>query len=390
MMPFLPAPRETTVEALAHLIETGGPVQVVDVRPPATVASGRIEGISEKRFHNVTTMQLMTRRRGAIAALDPGVFTAVVCNRGNESKMAAALLEKLGVEAASVQGGMAAWMRLVVPREVAPPPGVDRVVQFDRVGKGALGYLVASRGEAVLIDPPRDAAAYLSALGSAGARLVGVVDTHVHADYVSGGPHLASQYGVPYYLHPADAVYPYDGRPGRITYAPLNHGDDIPVGACRLRAWHTPGHTLGSTTLVVSDEMAFTGDFLFVNSIGRPDLAGHTAEWAADLWRSVEAVKREWPAAMQVYPAHYSAESERRADRVVGTTFGSLLERLVALRFERADPFIAWVLEREAAFPEVYRQIKAINIGLASVSEEEAEVLEMGRNECALGGSAGR
>jgi glyoxylase-like metal-dependent hydrolase (beta-lactamase superfamily II) len=389
-MSWLPTPREMRVEELARLIETAAPVQVVDVRPPAAVASGRIEGVPEDRFHNITSLQLMARRGGAIAELDSGIFTAVVCNRGNESKMVASFLEKLGLDAASVEGGMAAWMRLVVPRDVTPPPGVDRVVQFDRVGKGALGYMVASRGEAVLIDPPRDAAAYLSVLGQTGARLVGVIDTHVHADYVSGAPELSRQYGAPYYLHPADAIYPYDGRQGKIAFSPLNHGDEVAVGNCRLHACHTPGHTLGSTTFVIEDVIAFTGDFLFVNSIGRPDLAGHTAEWAADLWRSVALVKREWPATMQVYPAHYSDENERRPDRIVGTTFGSLLERLKALRFDRADQFIAWILERESAFPEVYRRIKAINIGLAAVTEEEADELEVGRNECALGGTAGR
>jgi hypothetical protein len=75
---------------------------------------------------------------------------------------------------------------------------------------------------------------------------------------------------------------------------------------------------------------------------------------------------------------------------VVGATFGQLRERLEALRFESADQFIAWILERESPFPEAYRRIKAINIGLADVTEDEADDLEVGRNECALGGSVGR
>jgi glyoxylase-like metal-dependent hydrolase (beta-lactamase superfamily II) len=379
--------REITVGELARQIDAGQPLQVVDVRPPERVATGRIGGIPDRRFHNLSSLQLMTRRRAAVAALEPGLFTAVVCNRGNESRMAAALLERLGFEAVSVQGGMEAWMRLVLPREITPPPGVDRLVQFDRVGKGALGYLVMSGGEALIIDPPRDAGPYLQAIAAGGASLVGVVDTHVHADYISGAPRLASQYGVPYHLHPADAVYPYDGRPGRVPFSPLEHGGTVAVGSTGLRACHTPGHTLGSLSLLLGDQVAFTGDFLFVDSIGRPDLAGHTAEWAGDLWNSLSLARREWPETMAIYPAHYGAESERRPDRVVGSTFGSLLERLEALRIEDRDAFIAWVLQRESPFPEAYRHIKAINIGLASVSEEEAEELEVGRNECALGGA---
>ena len=382
------APREITVEELARQIDAGGPVQVVDVRPPERVATGRIGGIPETRFHNISSMQLMTRRRAAVVALEPGVLTAVVCNRGNESRMAAKLLERLGVEAVSVQGGMEAWFRVVVPRDITPPAGVDRVVQFDRVGKGALGYLVLSGGEAIIIDPPRDAEPYLQAMAGHGARLVGVIDTHVHADYVSGAPRLASQFAVPYHLHPADAVYPYDGRSGKVPFSPLQHDGTVAVGTARLRACHTPGHTLGSLTLLLGDQMAFTGDFLFVNSIGRPDLAGHTAEWAGDLWQSLSLAKREWPETMQIYPAHYGEESERRPDHIVATTFGSLLQRLEALRIEDRDGFIAWVLKRESPFPEAYRRIKAINLGLESVSEEEAEELEVGRNECALGGAS--
>ena len=385
-MALFGAPREMTVEELSRQIDAGTPVQVVDVRPPERVATGRIGGIPERRFHNLSSLQLMTRRRAAVAALEPGVLTAVVCNRGNESRMAAGLLARLGFEAVSVQGGMEAWMRLVVPRDIAPPPGVDRVVQFDRVGKGALGYLVMSGGEAVIIDPPRDASSCLRVIAAEGARLVGVIDTHVHADYVSGAPRLAAQFAIPYHLHPADAVYPYDGRPGRVPFSSLEHDGTVAVGATWLRACHTPGHTLGSLTLLLGDQMAFTGDFLFVNAIGRPDLAGHTAEWAGDLWDSLSLAKREWPGAMQIYPAHYGAQSERRPDCVVGSTFASLLERLEALRIADRDAFIAWVLERESPFPEAYRRIKAINIGLVSVPEDEAEELEVGRNECALGG----
>jgi len=385
-MALFGASREMTVEELARQIDAGVPVQVVDVRPPERVAIGRIGGIAQTRFHNISSMQLMARRRAAVADLEPGALTAVVCSRGNDSKMVASFLKKLGLDAVSVQGGMEAWMRLVVPRDIPPPAGVDRVVQFDRVGRGALGYLVVSGGEAIIIDPPRDAEPFLRVMEGSGAHLVGVIDTHVHADYISGAPGLASRFGVPYHLHPADAVYPYDGRSGTIPFRPLEHDAKVPVGAADFRACHTPGHTLGSVTLMLGDQMAFTGDFLFVNSIGRPDLAGHTAEWAGDLWKSLSVAKREWPATMQIYPAHYGAESERRTDRVVGTTFRSLLERLEALRIEDRDQFIAWVLERESAFPEAYRRIKAINIGLASVSEEEAEELEVGRNECALGG----
>jgi glyoxylase-like metal-dependent hydrolase (beta-lactamase superfamily II) len=274
----------------------------------------------------------------------------------------------------------------VLPRDLPPPPSLDRLVQFDRVAKGALGYLLVSRGEAVIVDPPRDAGEYLRVAKEAGARIVAICDTHVHADYVSGAPALARELGVPYWLHPNDAVYPYDGTPGRLAFEPLEDGGTVRFGRCTLRARHTPGHTEGSVTLLVDDAAAFTGDFLFVASIGRPDLAGKVTEWTAELWRSVEAAKREWPDGLVVYPAHYGSDAERKADRTVAETFGHLRKRNEALSFSDRTAFASWVEGRTTSFPEVYKKIKAINVALVSVGGEEARALDIGRNECALGG----
>jgi glyoxylase-like metal-dependent hydrolase (beta-lactamase superfamily II) len=304
-----------------------------------------------------------------------------------DSKILAVHLGRIGFEARSLAGGMAAWMRVVVPIEVDPPRGFDRVIQFDRRGKGCLGYLLISGEEALILDPPLYSEAYIEALGSSGATLVGVVDTHVHADYVSGAVRLSRLYGVPYYLHPLDAVYPYDGTPGVIEYTPLAGGERIPVGRTSLEVLHTPGHTEGSVTLLAKDQMAFTGDFLFVESIGRPDLGGREEEWAAQLWDSVAEAIRRWDDGMVVCPAHYASEKERRMGKVVGIPFGALRKENDLLRIQDSDLFIRRVLENKAPFPEAYKKIKAINLNLLPAVEEEVEELEIGRNECALGGT---
>jgi glyoxylase-like metal-dependent hydrolase (beta-lactamase superfamily II) len=189
---------------------------------------------------------------------------------------------------------MAGWMQLAMQRDLPPPSSLDHLVQFDRVGKGALGYLLVSDGAAFIIDPPRDPSAYLAAAAEASAKVVGVADTHCHADYLSGGPALAAALEVPYYLHPADSSYPYDGTPGRLSIRELTDGSEIALGRASVRASHTPGHTEGSVTFLVDDEAAFTGDFIFVASIGRPDLAGKTAEWTEQLWASLATRIARW------------------------------------------------------------------------------------------------
>lgn len=377
---------EISVLELARSLEAGEGIQIVDVRAPERVRQGRIDLAPDSRFHNIRGSELITFTSLAGTGIDPQMPVAVVCGRGNDSKVLARHLNGLGASARSVRGGLAAWADLVLPRELPAPASVDALVQFDRVAKGALGYLVVSDGEALVVDPPRDVATFVDEAAKRGARIVGVADTHVHADYVSGASRLSRQLGVPYYLHPADGDYPYDGRPGRLAITPINDGDAIRVGRATIRVHHNPGHTLGSVSYLLDGSAALTGDFLFVSSIGRPDLAGKTDEWTALLWASAERARQEWPASLAIYPAHYGGDGERNADRSVGAPLSQLLAGNPALQYATAGSFAAWVASHVRTFPEAYRTIKAVNIGLVDVTDESAQELEVGRNECALGG----
>ena len=215
---------------LARGLESGEEIQILDVRAPFRLETGRIELAPDSRFHNITGSQMLQVRDLEQTPLDPQLPVAVVCGQGVDSKKIARHLERLGMAAQSLAGGMTAWMQMSIPRELETPPALDRLVQLDRVGKGSLGYLLVSDGEALVVDPPRDYQVYLDLAREAGASIVGVADTHVHADYISGGPQLSKEMKVPYYLHPADAVYPYDGTAGKIAFEPLEEGT---VGAGR-------------------------------------------------------------------------------------------------------------------------------------------------------------
>jgi glyoxylase-like metal-dependent hydrolase (beta-lactamase superfamily II) len=387
--PPLPDSIDLSPGELARLLEGGEPIQIMDVRAPERVAQGRIDLVAPERFHNVRGSRLRQLLDVASTGLDPNLPVAVVCGQGSDSKVVAHHLERLGLDARSLAGGLVAWMRLTRTLELDPTPGLDRLVQFDRVGKGCLGYLLVSDGEAVIVDPPLHFDTYLEVLEETEAKLVGVADTHAHADYVSGAVWLAKRFGVPYYLHPADAVYPYDGTPGRIDIDGVSEGEGIRFGRTALRALHTPGHTEGSLTYVVEDRIALTGDFLFVASIGRPDLAGKEEEWARQLWDSVARAKERWDDELVVYPAHYGDQGERRMGRAVGIPFGILREENEILRIQDPESFVHHIVGRTSSFPEAYSKIKAINLGLAPVVETEVDELEVGRNECALGGDAG-
>jgi glyoxylase-like metal-dependent hydrolase (beta-lactamase superfamily II) len=381
-MPNVP---EMTPAELVGAVEAGEEVHVLDVRAPFRLESGRVDIVPDTDFHNIQGSDLIGMEDVGKAGLDPGKPLLVVCGFGKDSRRIAGYLNENGFEASSLAGGMVAWMNDTVLRELEAPPGLDRFVQLDRIGKGALGYILISGGEALIIDPPRHTVRYLETVDAVGAAVVAIADTHAHADYISGGPTLALALDVPYYLNPEDVVYPYDGTEGRIRYEPAVDGQTIRLGSVELTVVHTPGHTEGSNCYLLDGHSALTGDFLFIRSVGRPDLGGKTEEWTATLWKSLERVRGEWGPDVAIYPAHYSSPAERRQDRSVGGRFGDLPGSNAPLAMADEAEFTAWVKSKAGSFPDAYRKIKAVNVGLLQVDETEAEELEVGRNECALG-----
>jgi glyoxylase-like metal-dependent hydrolase (beta-lactamase superfamily II)/rhodanese-related sulfurtransferase len=377
---------EITPLEFIRALEGGEAFQVVDVRLPEKAAGRSIDLVPPERFHTIAGSSLIGLPDLAGTGIDPALPAVVVCGHGNDSKLSTAFLNRMGVSARSLSGGMASWMKLSIARPLRPPDGLDGLVQFDRIGKGALGYLLTSSGEAMIIDPPRDPGPYLDLMEKSGGSLVAVADTHVHADYISGAPSLARERGVPYYLHPADNVYPYDDSPGRLNIRPLHDGMSIHLGRCVVGVVHTPGHSPGSVTYKIGNDAAFTGDFLFVTSIGRPDIADRTGEWSAFLWKSLQSVRNVWPPDLVVYPAHYSSAGERAEGGAVCAKFGDLCSRNPSLRIGDESRFMNWIRQNEAVVPGSYRTIKGINVGLLSAGERESDDLESGRNEWALGG----
>jgi glyoxylase-like metal-dependent hydrolase (beta-lactamase superfamily II) len=241
-----------------------------------------------------------------------------------------------------------------------------------------------SDGDAVLVDPGRHLDRYDALFNELGASPAAVVDTHVHADYLSGARAAAARWKIPYFLHPDDAVSPYDGRPGKLAFQPLSDGDTIVFGRATLRAVHVPGHTLGSIALIADDGLALTGDFLFVQSIGRPDLAGRADAWAKLLWKSLERVRQSWAGDLLILPAHYATESERRADRAIAARFDVVAATNTVAAIQDEPTFLKWIADHTSPFPDAYRSIKEANLGLEDVSDADAEILESGPNQCAI------
>jgi glyoxylase-like metal-dependent hydrolase (beta-lactamase superfamily II)/rhodanese-related sulfurtransferase len=168
-------------------------------------------------------------------------------------------------------------------------------------------YLVGSEGEAAVIDPQRDVEQYVEEASAQGFSIKYVVETHLHADFVSGHRELAARTG-------AEIVF--GARAGaRFPHRAAKDGDELRVGRVTLRVLETPGHTPESISLVVTDtadadepQRVLTGDTLFIGDVGRPDLAGaggHTPEaMAAMMYESLHGKLLKLDDAVEVWPAH--------------------------------------------------------------------------------------
>jgi glyoxylase-like metal-dependent hydrolase (beta-lactamase superfamily II)/rhodanese-related sulfurtransferase len=379
------AAREIPAEELARRLDRGERIQLLDVRSPASVARGHITFGTGLDFHAVPGSQIESSPSPNALGIDPQQDVLVVCGRGNTSKRMATLLRQRGLDALSVTGGMAAWDGVYLPRSLSSTRTLEHVVQLDRVGKGALSYVLASDGDAVIVDPGRNVERYEAVFKGLGAIPAAVIDTHMHADYLSGARAAARRWGVPYFLHGEDARSPFDGADGRFDSQPLAAGDTIAFGRATLRTEHVPGHTLGSVALLADDDLVLTGDFLFVQSIGRPDLGGQGDAWARLLWRSLEDARGRWPPDLLVLPAHYASELERRPDRSVGARMDVILATNPAAALADEATFLRWVARHDATPPEIYRTIKLANLGLHDLSESDVEAAETGPNQCAVG-----
>jgi len=296
-----------------------------------------------------------------------------LCHSGNRSLEAARFLQQSGIPAQSMRGGIAAWSRVYDVATV--PMGEDGdVVQFQRLGKGCLSYMVTAGGEAAVIDPSWQAAQYLDAATARGTRIRAVMDTHLHADHVSGARRLAEESGATLYLNPADGF----AFPG---FAAVSEGFTVRVGPLVLTALAAPGHTAGSVAWDIGGQALLTGDTLFLESIGRPDLHGQAEAFAHDLYDTLQRLA-VLPENLLILPGHWPEDARPVYGRPHADRLGPIRARL---RFDSEDEetFAARV-SRVSERPPNMTAILDINRNGTPASESEAGGLEEGPNRCAV------
>ncbi|QKG91887.1 MBL fold metallo-hydrolase [Halorubrum salinarum] len=415
---------------------------VVDTRPEESFEGWRVADAVHyfyKPFHEFDLADF-ERETG----LSPGDSIVTLCAKGKASEDFAAELAAAGYEDVTVVAdGMRGWSAVYDRTEVPLPDGPDDappldLVQVQRRAKGCLGYLAVGGREpgeadhvpagapaddadgadriavadpdgadriAVAIDVSRHGDEWVAAAAERDASIAAVLDTHVHADHLSGGRALADDLGVPYYL-PAAAA----DRDVAHAFEPIGRNETLDVGGVDLKALATPGHTDDGASYLIGGAAVLTGDTLFTEGVGRTELqfsagggdesaaAGDGDEGAAGaarrLYDSLHGTLLAQPDGVVVCPGHFAVANDgttggAEPGEPVFTTVGDARRGIEVLELDRAA-FVDRITRTLPEKPPNYESVIAANRGVESPPDVTAAIeLELGPNRCAAEPDAG-
>ncbi|UTF55225.1 MBL fold metallo-hydrolase [Natronosalvus rutilus] len=378
---------QITAERLADMIDAGESITLVDTRQEDSYEGWHIRGAENVPFD--PDEGFTDEHRARVDEASENGSIVAICGKGLTSTPFGIELEDHGYDDVRVvKGGMEDWSKVyeVVPTDTESEELV--IVQVQRRAKGCLGYVVGSSesGRAAVVDPTRQTDRLKVVAEEAGLTIERVLDTHVHADHVSGGRTLADELGVPYHFgeRASERDVEYD-------YEPLADGETIDIGGVEIEALHTPGHTTEMMNYRVDDEAVLTGDTLFVESVGRTELQfgdEDAADGAEMLYDSLHETLLELPEDTRVLPGHVSVSADGRYEvaspgDAVEARLSTLRDELDLLGLEK-EAFVSRLVDNTPEKPANYERVIEINTGQATLEDEqEATELEMGPNNCA-------
>lgn len=293
-----------------------------------------------------------------------------ICPHGNMAMVATFALARNGIKSHVLEGGLAGWSQVLNTVKAAKNP---TVIQVEKVGKGCLSHVIVSEDEAIVIDPLYPAEKYLEVARQEGARITKIIDTHQHADHVSAAQQLANLTGASMY----ESGLEIWNRSSNF----LDDKQEIIFGKSKLRVIYTPGHTPGSLSYVVDEKYVFTGDILFIESIGRPDLRDKAEEFAGQLYDSLHNKLLKLPSNMIVFPTHHGV-SVKPIDGIFSTTIEKVKEHDV-LKLSKEE-FVKQVVSVTIPRPMNYQKIIQINKGIIPLIQTDIPDLELGPNRCSI------
>ncbi|EMA26466.1 MBL fold metallo-hydrolase [Haloarcula argentinensis] len=389
----------TDPESLKNRIDAGEDVMLLDARMQSDYDEWRIDGENVTSI-NVPYFEFLEDDidEGVLDRVPDDREVTVLCAKGGASEYVAGTLAEHGYDVNHLEDGMNGWASIYEAVEVERYDGAGTLLQYQRPSSGCLGYLLYNDGEAAIIDPLRAFTdRYLEDAADLGVDLQYALDTHIHADHISGVrdldaegvegviPEAAVDRGVTYAAEQSSTSPASQARQDADGLMTAEDGDTFDVGDATIETVSTPGHTTGMTSYLVDGSLLATGDGLFIESVARPDLEEGdegAPEAARMLYESLQQRVLPLPDDTLVGGAHFSDAAEPAEDGTFTAPIGELVKEMDALTMDE-DAFVELVLSDMPPRPANYEEIIATNLGQNAVDDEEAFTLELGPNNCA-------
>ena len=363
--------KEITTDTLCTWLQTGKQVNILDIRPIQERQEWFIPGSVHFNIYD----KLKAGNPDALLGLhlDKTVPVVTICAEGKTSMIAAGLLRNEGFEAYSLQGGMKGWS-LAWNTAKLSFPGFE-IIQCRRTGKGCLSYIIVSNKEAIIVDASLPVEIYLEILQKENLALRNVIETHIHADHLSRSKQLAESSNATLHLPGPNKVI--------FDFVSVNNTTVFKVGSIVIKAIQTPGHTVESTSYLVDNKIVLTGDTLFVNGVGRPDLKAGNEEVmqrSKMLYRSLQKLLALDENTI-VLPAHTDQPIDFD-NTPIQATIGDI-KRNVSMLTLTETAFVHTVLQRIPPTPANYLSIVEKNMK-GDFSDINPIDLEAGANRCGV------
>ncbi|MGE3858820.1 MAG: rhodanese-like domain-containing protein [Nitrososphaeraceae archaeon] len=405
--------QEIEPEDLKKKIDNDENIFLLDVRTPQEYDAWRISYDKHVNPKLIPVDRLFVNDPNLLKEIPKDKEIVTVCAHGNRSLMAANILNQLGYNVKSVKGGMAGWNKVYDVAEISVPKEAPfQIWQIRRISKGCMGYIISSKDDklATVIDPSREIyEAFLKIAEDNGLQIIKLLDTHQHADHVSGIVKLIKTITTTETNAEQTSAYfssleEYDSSNSQLkNIYYVKDGDRIDIGnKVTLKAIYTPGHTNGSMSFLLDYSIndnntnndindnnrtysyLFTGDTLFVDGVGRPDLRDQSLKFAELLYDTYHNKILQLRDDTQVLPAHFNGTSIALKHTVpIYETIGTIKKKIKLLSMDKNE-FIKYITDTVPPRPMNYKTIVSINKKILPYDEIEMPDLEAGPNSCMI------
>ena len=355
---------------------------LLDVRNNEEFGRFKVEGPHLSKMINIPYIEFIEKEEDSVDRFQVSKEESIriVCAKEGSAKYVGEILLNNGWKDVKIlEKGIKSWGNMLTPKLVASQNGYA-LYQFIRPGKASCSYGLIYEDEMVVFDPSRNAQFYQDFANEHGARIIKTFETHLQADYISGSKRIHSDTGAQIIGHQndfKDAVFEYKSVNDQEIFQLWQEGPEI-------KAIHTPGHTPGSTSYLIDNQYLVAGDAIFILSIGRPDLGGMAEEWSKFLYHTLKTKIDNFNDNLLILPGHYLEWSEANREQLFVDTMGSIKKKNADIYgISDEGDFIKFIKDNMRKQPDEYAEIRKVNAGLLKVDDEDQEIMDLGKNECA-------